>query len=71
MTEQKPLNLRCKFCNSRFPLNRGEKKARCPHCEQDWNIRWFAEDTAMIISPVSWKQYAQRERSSEGIKKEQ
>ena len=64
------MNLRCKFCNSRFPLNRGEKTVRCPDCDQDWNIRWFSEDTAMIISPVSWKQYAQRERSKEGIKKE-
>lgn len=71
MKGQKPLTLRCKFCNSRFPVSPGKKTAKCPHCEQGWNIRWFAEDTAMIISPVSWKAYAERERSSAGIKKDQ
>jgi hypothetical protein len=68
--EKKPLNLRCKFCNGRFPLNKGEKTVTCPECDQEWNIRWFSEDTAMIISPVSWKAYAQKERTSEAIKKE-
>lgn len=67
---QKPINLRCKFCNARFQINRGEETAVCPECKQDWNIHWFSENTAMIISPVSWKEYTARERAYEGIKKD-
>jgi len=66
---QKPINLRCKFCNGRFQVNPEEETAACPECKQNWNIHWFSKDTAMIISPVSWKEYAQRERAYEGIKK--
>lgn len=68
--EKKQVDLRCKLCNGRFSLDPWKKTTTCPQCKQDWNIRWFAEDTAMIISPVSWKSYAERERTSEAIRKE-
>jgi hypothetical protein len=47
-----------------------EKTAVCLDCNQEWNIHWFSKNTAMIISPVSWKAYAQKERAYEGIRKD-
>lgn len=67
---QKPISLRCKFCNSRFQIKHMEKTAVCLDCNQEWNIRWFSKNIAMIISPVSWKAYAQKERAYEGIRKD-
>jgi len=68
--EQKPIYLRCKFCNGRFKVIPVEKTGLCPECQQDWNIHWFSKNIAMIISPVSWKEYTRRERAYEGIKKD-
>jgi Zn finger protein HypA/HybF involved in hydrogenase expression len=60
--EEKAIVLRCKLCNGKVPVTYDVKKVTCPSCQQDWNIRWFQEDSAMIISPASWKEYAQKER---------
>ena len=60
--EEKSIVLRCKLCNGKVAVNYAVKKVTCPSCQQDWNIRWFQEDSAMIISPASWKEYAQKER---------
>ena len=59
----KTVVLRCKLCNGKVPIQYDVKRVTCPSCQQDWNIRWFQEDSAMIISPASWIEYAQKERS--------
>lgn len=56
--------LRCKLCNGKVPVTYDNKRTTCPSCQQDWNIRWFEKDSAMIISPGSWKEYAQKERTN-------
>ncbi len=59
---EKNVTLRCKFCNGKLPVEYPKTQTVCSSCQQGWNIHWFQEDTALIISPTSWKEFTKRER---------
>jgi len=56
--------IRCKFCNGKLSIGYPNTRVVCPSCQQEWNIHWFQEDSAMIISPASWKEFAKREKEN-------
>ncbi len=56
--------IRCKSCNGKLTIVHPKVRATCSSCQQEWNIHWFQEDSAMIISPVSWKEFAKKERNN-------
>jgi phage FluMu protein Com len=62
--EDKITVIRCKFCNGKLSLVYPNTRFTCPSCKQEWNIHWLQEDSAIIISPVSWTEYAKRERNN-------
>ncbi len=65
MAEQKSgTNVRCKGCASRFFVEAGQEEAPCPSCGQGWRIRWFEAGTAMIVAPLSWREYQIRARKT-------
>jgi len=61
---EKSVILRCKMCNGKVSIDNPNTRGTCPSCHQIWNIHWFQEDSAILISPASWKEFAEKERAN-------
>lgn len=58
---KKEIEIRCRSCHQyRWKVPSMQKVVKCPNCGQEWKLRWFDEETATIISPVSWTEYERK-----------
>jgi Zn finger protein HypA/HybF involved in hydrogenase expression len=60
---KKELELRCRLCHQiRFKITSFQEVAECPQCGSKWRLRWFDDDTPLIIGPVSWVEWERKAR---------
>jgi len=63
----KEVELRCRFCHSyRFKVPVGQRIAPCPACGTRWRLRWFDEDTPVIVGVESWAEWERQLREQIG-----
>ena len=57
----KDVELRCRLChNVRFLVPVYQEIAPCPECGTRWRLRWFDDDTPVIVSVERWTEWERK-----------